>query len=92
MGEFLWDGPDNSDDEIEEMLPYKNEHEIKLGVKFSKNGLIRYIEESIEKENPDAKSTTSKNAKLWENRMSFMGIKLFLKKGGSNFSSSQPFI
>jgi len=41
----LWDGPDDSDEEIASILPYKNEFEEKSGIRFSKRGIINYIEE-----------------------------------------------
>jgi len=44
---LTWDGPEDSDEEIEEMITYKNEFEIKEGIKFSKNGIIKYIEDKI---------------------------------------------
>ena len=44
MAAFAWDGPDDSDEEIAAMVPYKNEIEKKIGLKFSKRGLIEYIE------------------------------------------------
>ena len=37
----------NSDEEIEEMAKYKTPWEIEQGVKFSKRGLIDYIEKNI---------------------------------------------
>ena len=51
MESFYWDGPEDSDEEIEELIPTKTPWEITNGVKFSKNGLIKYITEFIEKEN-----------------------------------------
>ena len=44
MCEFDWDGPSDSDEEIECMADLKNDWEKANGVKFSKNGLIEYIE------------------------------------------------
>ena len=60
-------------------------------VKFSKNGIIKFIEDLLELESPDNKKNT-KNAKLWENKLQMSGIKMYLKKGGSQASDSQPFI
>ena len=44
MDEFMWDGPDDSDEEISDMMQYKNSFEKSAGIKYSKNGLISYIE------------------------------------------------
>ena len=44
MQEWLWDGPEDSDEEIEELLPFKNEFEKELGIKFSKRGVKEFIE------------------------------------------------
>jgi predicted ATPase len=91
MNEWLWDGPEDSDEEIEEMAIFKNQIEKQQGVKFSKNGIKQYVEAMIATES--ASNTESKaTAKLWENRMETPNIKFFLKKGGSEFSDSQPFI
>ena len=40
MVDFLWDGPSDSDEEVECMIPHKNDWEKANGVKFSKRGLI----------------------------------------------------
>ena len=50
MQDFEWDGPSDSDEEIECMAVLKNQWEIDNGVKFSKNGLIEYIDSFIERE------------------------------------------
>lgn len=47
MKHLLWDGPEDSDEEVECMLEHKNPWEIKNGVRFSKRGLIEYIEKFI---------------------------------------------
>ena len=39
MADYFWDGPEDSDEEIESMIQYKNEYEIKNNIKLSKNGL-----------------------------------------------------
>ena len=44
MAGCKWDGPEDSDEEIASLVKYKNEFEIKMGIKFSKNGIISYIE------------------------------------------------
>ena len=52
MKDFLWDGPEDSDEEIEDMAKHKTQFEIDEGIRFSKNGLIKFIEEFLEKESP----------------------------------------
>lgn len=50
MTELAWFGPEDSDEEIEEMAKHKTPWEIEQNVKFSKRGLIEYIERMIEYE------------------------------------------
>ena len=45
-----WDGPSDPDEEIKELAQYKNEYEKIEGLKFSKNGIISYIDSMLEKE------------------------------------------
>ena len=47
MTDLAWFGPEDSDEEIEEMAKHKTPWEIEQNVKFSKNGLIEYIEKMI---------------------------------------------
>jgi len=84
MTDFLWDGPEDSDEEIAELVPFKNEFEHKLGVKFSKNGIIDFIENLIATESAHNKDDP-RIAKLWEEKLNFMGIKMYIKKNGSQF-------
>lgn len=48
MQDYLWDGPADSDEEIEEMIKYKNQYEKSIDLKFSKNGLINFIEKYMQ--------------------------------------------
>lgn len=89
--DLLWNGPDDSDEEVEDLLPYKNQYEKQLGVVYSKNGIIKFIEETLEHESPDNKKNP-KNAKLWEKQLTYQGIQLYTKKDGSRFSKDQPFL
>ena len=50
LQEFEWDGPEDSDEEIQEMAKYKTKYELDQGIKFSKRGIIDFIEKSIENE------------------------------------------
>lgn len=61
MAEWLWDGPVDSDEEIEELAVFKNQFEIQENIKFSKNGLKSYIEQLLNDEQPNAE-----NQKEWE--------------------------
>ena len=49
---FGWDLPEDSDEEIIEFANNKNKSEIELGIKFSKNGIISFLEYIIERESP----------------------------------------
>lgn len=59
MDEYIWDGPEDSDEEIEYMTKFKNKWEHEKGVKFSKKGLAEFIDNFIRDE-----STAS--TKDWE--------------------------
>lgn len=91
MTPFLWDGPQDSDEEVEEMLPYKCQFEVEMGVKYSKKGLIEFIEQFLAHENPKNKKD-KKNGVLWEENIKTPQIAMFMKKGGSHINSNQPFI
>ena len=47
MTELLWYGPEDSDEEIEDMAKYKTAWEAEQNVRFSKRGIIEYIEKMI---------------------------------------------
>ena len=64
LKDWMWDGPEDSDEEIEDMIPLKNKYELEVGIKFSKNGIIEYIEKFLETENPNNKNDP-KIARLW---------------------------
>ena len=59
MTEFRWDGPEDPDAEIQQFLGYKTEFENDQNLKFSKNGIINFIEKTIKEEDPAI-------SKLWE--------------------------
>ena len=80
-----WDGPDDSDEEIPEMAALKTDYEKEIGIKFSKKGIMNYIdtqivEDSIEKD------------KRWECKMKSPGLMYYIKKGGSDVSKNQPYM
>ena len=60
-------------------------------MKFSKNGIIKYIEDMLAKESPKNEED-AKTAALWENHMKEPTLELHLKKGGSQFNKDQPYI
>ena len=50
MLDYQWDGPEDSDEEIESMKQYKLDHEKEQDIKFSKRGIIEYIESKAQSE------------------------------------------
>ena len=91
MMDFLWDGPEDSDEEIEDMALYKTKYEKEKGIKFSKRGIIEYIEKLIAEQNPDNKENPH-CARQWEEKVKTNGLKMYLKRGGSDQSESQPWL
>ena len=51
---FPWDGPENPDEEIEEMAKLKNNYEIEQGIRFSRDDLVNYIEQMFRDESIEA--------------------------------------
>lgn len=74
--DLQWDGPDDDDEEIPEMVPFKNAYEKELGVKFSKRGIIDFIEEFMRTENAE-------NNPAWKEKLSSPQFKFYLKDNGS---------
>ena len=64
------------------MAKLKTDWEIEAGVKFSKRGLIEYIEKMHEFENINNKEDP-KVGKAWERKLKNPGLTYFLKKGGT---------
>ena len=87
MTELAWFGPEDSDEEIEEMAKHKTQWEIDQGVKFSKKGLIDYIEKMIAYESNQNMEDPA-NAKLWEQKLKQPGLTYCIKKGGTKESPS----
>ena len=53
MSTFQWDGPEDPDEEISELLPFKNDFEESIfGLKYSKNGIVSFIENFFAYESP----------------------------------------
>lgn len=64
MRDFIWDGPEDSDEEIPEMVALKNDQEKEMGIKFSKNGIIEYVTNFLQHESVTFSDDTA-NAKMW---------------------------
>ena len=82
---MLWDGPEDSDEEIPEMAAMKTEFEIENGIKFSKRGIIEYCESLIENE-------TSEKDKAWDQKLKSPTIMYYIRKGGSKLNSKAPYM
>ena len=91
MKNYIWDGPEDSDEELEELTQFKNDYEEEMGIKYSKKGIIQFIENFVRKESRSNKEDVS-NAKLWEEKVKSPGLTMYIKKGGSHLSSDQPFV
>lgn len=86
--QFEWDGPEDSDEEIAEIAELKQSWEIDSGVKFSKNGLMKFIKLMLAEESAGHDCA---NSKLWEQKLKIPGITYYLKNGGSKVNKTQPF-
>jgi len=85
MKDFLWDGPEDSDEEIESLARLKLKHEEEEGIKFSKRGIIAYIEAQVQME-----STVCD--KRWQEKSKTPSMSYYLKNGGSKLSKTQPYL
>jgi len=83
LSEFEVDGLD-SDEEPEELLPLKNEHELNL--KFSKNAIVQHINNLIEFE------ASSEEFVKWENKLNKAELQVAIKKGGTALSEDLPYL
>lgn len=90
MTDFLWDGPEDSDEEIKEFNDLKTQWEEESGVKFSKRGIIEHIEKILSLESPLNKEDP-KISKAWEQKLKNPNLTYYLKKGGSAVKPNQPF-
>ena len=70
------------------MAALKTDFEKQCGIKFSKNGIINYVENILQKESKD----DTQNGKLWEEKLQTPNIKLFIKKNGSEMNAKQPYL
>ena len=56
-----------------------------MGVKYSKNGLINFIENLVYRE-CRSNQEDQKNARLWEEKLKIPGLTMHIKKGGSHLN------
>ena len=68
MTQFLWDGPEDSDEEVSELVQYKCQYEKEMGIKYSKNGIIKFVTAFIANERKENKKDP-KMAKAWEEKL-----------------------
>ena len=93
MEHLKWDGPADNDEELAEFIPFKNDYEKQMGIKYSKNGIMKFIEDLVKKENRNNKEDVM-NARLWEEKLNLKneGLIMYVKKGGSHLNQDQPFL
>ena len=85
MEQYTWDGPIDSDEEVAEAIPLKNEYEKQLGIKFSKRGLVEFIENFISTEDPATNTD-------WEKKTTTPSFTFSMKEGGSQFNKDMPVV
>jgi len=44
---YAWDGPEDPNEEIKEFTALKSDFETQSGIKFSKNGIIEFIKNTL---------------------------------------------
>ena len=76
MKDYKWDGPEDSDEEVESLVRFKTDWEKKAGIRLSKRGIIEYIEKMVKQE------TASYNSQ-WEEKAKETNMTYFLKTNGS---------
>ena len=91
MEEFGWDVMSDSDEEIPELLELKSIVEQKDQIRLSKNGIKKFINDLLQYESA-SNTSNKKNAKLWESKVKQANMNLWIKKGGSPHSDSQPYV
>ena len=67
------------------MVALKTEHEKEIGIKFSKRGIIDFIETQI------VEDSIEKDQR-WECKMKSPGLMYYIKKGGSDVNKNQPYM
>ena len=50
MSQMMWDGPEDSDEEIEALAKLKTPWEEEAGIVFSKRGIIDFVDKIIKEE------------------------------------------
>ena len=72
------------------MKHMKLQWEIDENVKYSKNGILNYINFIIDQESAENK-INPEIGNLWELKLSGDNIKYYLRKGGSKVNSEKPY-
>ena len=78
MDEYLFDVEENSDEEIPELTILKSDFEQSHGLKFSKNGVVAFINEMLQTESVANKQDGV--GKLWEEKSKTPNFKFFVKR------------
>ena len=82
LRDWTWKGPE--DLELEELVPLKNEFELKEGIEMSKDGIVNFIEKMVEQECPES-------SQHWHNRLDTADCKMCMRDGGSKHNNSTFF-
>jgi hypothetical protein len=67
------------------MVALKTDWEIEKGIKFSKRGIIEYVESMIEKESME-------NDDAWNQKLKSPTILYYIRKGGSSLNPKAPYM
>ena len=62
-----------------------------MGIKYSKNGIIKYVEHLLKNESRTNTIEFGK-ATLWEEQLRIQGLVCYIKKGGSQIDKTQPYV
>lgn len=80
---YVWHCPGyDSDDEIDELKRFANPTEVKQGVRFSKNGMLSYIDRLLSQERPDGEDEAI--AQQWTLKLDTPTFKYWCKNTGDN--------
>lgn len=67
------------------MAALKTDFEIEQGIKFSKRGIIEYLENLVENE-------TQEKDKAWDQKLKSPTIMYYIRKGGSKLNPKAPYM
>lgn len=82
---LAWDGPEDSDEEVPEMVALKTEWEKENGIRFSKRGIINYCENLIA-------TDCIENDNAWDLKLKSPNIMYYIRKGGSSLHQKSPYM